>query len=297
MKFVKATRAKKKLRLALIGPTGAGKTRAALRIATGMGGRVALIDSEHGSATMYADHYDFAHLDLQSFSPDRYIEAIEAAEADGFDVLIIDSLSHAWSGKDGILEYVDRSKRNGNGFNAWGDATPKHNRLVEKLLSCKMHLIVTLRSKMEYVQEKDERTGKTTVRKIGLQPVQRDGVEFEFDVICDITQEHLLTVAKTRIDELDGVAVEKVGEQFGQRLRTWLDSGAEPVPPPPPEPTEADLRTAIGAELDRLGVQGDERTALVLQCNDGAKPRTVAELARVVDALKATETYEQKAAE
>jgi hypothetical protein len=238
--FQKATRTKKKLRAALLGPAGAGKTRTALEIAKGLGDKIALIDTEHGSASMYAHIVDFDALELASFSPDRYIEAIGAAEEAGYDVLVIDSLSHAWSGKGGILEFVDRSKKNGNSFNAWGDATPLQNKLVERLLTCRMHLIVTMRTKMEFVQEKDERTGKTIVRKIGLQPVQRDGVEYEFDVICDIDQSHTMTVAKTRIDSLDGEIIEKAGEPFGRRLRSWLDGGAPVKLAPVAAPTKVE---------------------------------------------------------
>lgn len=224
--FKKAVRTQKKLRAALLGPAGSGKTRTALEMAKGMGGKIALIDSEHGSASMYAHLIDFDSVELTSFAPSRYIDAIGEAEAAGYDVLVIDSLSHAWSGKDGILEFVDRTKKNNNSFNAWGDATPLHNQLVEKLLSCRMHLIVTMRTKMEHVQEKDERTGKTIVRKVGMQPVQRDGMEYEFDVICDIDQQHTLTVAKTRIDELDHLVIEKANGEFGAKIKRWLDGGA-----------------------------------------------------------------------
>lgn len=236
--FKKAVRTQKKLRAALLGPAGSGKTRTALEMAKGMGGKIALIDSEHGSATMFAHLVDFDTIELTSFAPSRYIEAIDAAEAAGYDVLVIDSLSHAWSGKDGILEFIDRTKKNNNSFNAWGEATPLHNQLVERLLSCRLHLIVTMRTKMEFVQEKDPNTGKTTVRKIGMQPVQRDGVEYEFDIICDIDQQHTLSVAKTRIDELDHLVIEKAGAPFGDRIKKWLDGGAarkpEIVKPPPP---------------------------------------------------------------
>lgn len=247
--FKKATRTQKKLRCALLGPAGAGKTRTALEIAKGIGEKIALIDTEHGSASMYAHIVGFDALELMSFSPDRYIEAITAAEQAGYDVLVIDSLSHAWTGKGGILEFVDRTKKNGNSFNAWGDATPLHNKLVERLLTCKLHLIVTMRTKMEFVQERDPQTGKTTIRKVGMQPVQRDGMEYEFDVICDIDQNHTLTVGKTRIDEIDGEIIEKAGEGFGRRLKGWLDGGA-PAPAPVVVPVTAGV-PAVRGEMDR----------------------------------------------
>jgi hypothetical protein len=289
VEFKKATRTKKKLRAALIGPAGAGKTRTALRMATGLGGKIALIDSEHGSASMYADFSDFDALELHSFSPDRYIEAIEAAERAGYDVLIVDSLSHAWSGKDGVLEFVDRTKRNGNSYNAWGDATPMQNRLVEKLLTCRMHLIVTLRSKMEYVQEKDERTGKTTIRKVGMQPVQRDGVEFEFDVIADVDQDHRLRVAKTRIDPIKGFETTEAGEDFGRRLRDWLDGGAPEAPM-----GTAKQKARIMSLLRDLGVEHG-KADYVASLNDGAKPSTEADFSRVIGELELRLAAKQRA--
>lgn len=254
--FKKATREAKKLRAALIGPTGAGKTRTALEMAKAFG-RVALIDSEHGSATMYADLVDFDHMELSSFAPERYIEAIEEAEAEGYDILIIDSLSHAWAGKDGILAYVDKRKSGDpkQSMSAWGSATPIQNRLVEKLLTCNLHLIVTLRSKMEHLIEKDEH-GKTTVRKIGLQPVQRDGIEFEFDVICDIDQDNLLKVTKTRIDDIKGIEVMQANEALGGKIKSWLDAGAPSTQPPaPPRMATQDQKDTMKTLLEALDVK------------------------------------------
>lgn len=300
--FKRATRTTKKLRAALLGPAGAGKTRTALEIARGLGERIALIDTEHGSASMYAHLVPFDCLELTHYAPDRYIEAIGQAEDAGYDVLVIDSLSHAWSGKGGILEFVDRTKRNGNSFNAWGDATPMHNKLVERLLSCKMHLLVTMRTKMEFVQEKDQASGKTIVRKVGMQPVQRDGMEYEFDLICDIDQGHTLTVGKTRIDLLDGEMIERAGADFGRRIRAWLEGGSPapaavaPVAPLSPA-TLKELQALALAELDRLkigdGMAGADlkaaRNAAVRRIA-GKAPRTAEDWQAVVEALEAEPT-------
>jgi len=294
--FKKATRTQKKLRLALLGPAGAGKTRTALEIAKGLGSKIALIDTEHGSATMFAHLVDFETVELMNFAPERYVEAIDAAEEGGFDVLVIDSLSHAWSGKGGILEFVDRTKKNGNSFNAWGDATPMQNKLVERLLTCKLHLIVTMRTKMEFVQEKDPSTGKTIVRKIGMQPVQRDGVEYEFDVIADIDQNHTLTIAKTRIDEIEGEIIEKAGVHLGVKLAKWLATGAEAKKIEAPEKFKpasgATDKAAVVLELARLGVAKVDAVRAVRQMNLGVLPEVALEWAAILVDLKEMTAWE-----
>jgi len=234
MNFVKATKKQSRLRLALIGPAGGGKTYTALSIGTSLvpGGRVALIDTERGSASKYAGIFEFDVLEMGSFAPAKYVEAIAAADAAGYDVVIIDSLSHAWTGKDGALEQVDRAGKrsnSGNTFNAWRDVTPQHNSMVEAILRSGAHVITTMRTKTEYVLEKDERTGKTAPKKVGLAPVQRDGLEYEFDVVGDLNNDHALTIGKTRCSALAGQYFEAPGEQVAQILRDWLTDGvAEP---------------------------------------------------------------------
>lgn len=240
--FKKATKEKKKLRLAIDGPSGAGKTYTALALASGLGERIAFIDSERGSARMYADKFAFDVVELEDHHPANYIKGIQAADQMGYDVLVIDSLSHAWSGKNGALELVDKASRNadggeGNSFTAWRRVTPVHNSLVDAILSSKCHVICTMRVKTAYSMEKNQK-GKMEPKKIGVEPIQRDGVEYEFDVVCDIDHMHEMRVSKTRITDIDGEVVHKPDAGFGQRLRRWLDSGAEPAPRPIMQPTE-----------------------------------------------------------
>ena len=232
MGFKKATKAAAKLRLGLIGPAGSGKTMTALRVAHGLGGRVAVIDTERGSASLYSGErgLDFDVLELDSYEAEKFIQAIGQAEAEGYDVLIIDSLSHAWAGKGGILEFVDKAaKRSGGGsFSGWRDATPLHNQLVDAILGAKLHVICTLRSKVEHVIE--QVNGRTQVRKVGLQPVQRDGLEYEFTVVGDVTQDHELIVTKTRAAWLKDQIVREAGEDLGKQLAAWLsDSNTGPT--------------------------------------------------------------------
>lgn len=249
MQFTKATKRQARGRVSLIGPSGSGKTYTALSIAKHLGGRVALIDTERGSASKYANLFDFDTLILDSFHPERYIEAILAAEQAGYDILVIDSLSHAWSGKDGALELVDRAAkrdRSGNSFSAWREVTPLHNKLVDAMLACRCHLIATMRSKTEYVQEKDDR-GKTVIRKVGLAPIQRDGLEYEFDVVADLDIDNNLIVSKTRCPDLHGAVIPKAGQEIAETLRAWLTDGA-PVPPAiSPLPTSVLMQAASAA--------------------------------------------------
>jgi AAA domain len=229
--FTKATKLQAKLRFALIAPPGAGKTWTALEIAKGLGGKIALIDTEHKSASKYAGHFDFDTAELETFSPETYIKAIQEAERLSYDVLIIDSLSHAWTGTGGVLEIVDRAKNanaSKNGFNAWSVGTPKHNALVEAILRCKCHVIATMRSKTEWVIEQGA-NGKNTPRKVGLGAVQRDGVEYEFDFVGLLDHAHMLTIDKTRWNEIEGAIIEKPDSSLGERLLGWLNDGATPA--------------------------------------------------------------------
>lgn len=241
----KATREQLKLRMAIDGPTGSGKTYTALRFAFSLASdpsKVGVIDTENRSASKYVgeapDNFPWAFdvVELESFHPQSYIEAIAAFETAGYEVLVIDSLSHAWDGAEGLLEQHDKStrKNGGNSWTAWRDVTPFHNKLIQAILQSKMHVIVTMRSKMEYAQIKDEKTGRTSVEKLGMAPVQRAGMEYEFDIVCDIDWSHNLLVSKTRCSVVDGKVEHKPGPLFIQPIRAWLNTGERPTPEPSP---------------------------------------------------------------
>jgi len=210
--------------MALIGPSGSGKTFSALRIATGLGGRIALIDTEHGTSRKYADLFGYDILELESFHPSNYVKAVLAATRAGYDTLIIDSLSHAWAGKDGALDLVDQAakrSKTANTYAAWRDVTALHNELIETILQADLHIIATMRSKTRYVLEQDDK-GKTQVRKVGLEAVQRDGLEYEFDIAADMDLDNNLIVTKTRCVALNKKVFREPGEDVATILRDWL---------------------------------------------------------------------------
>lgn len=226
--FTRATKMQAKLRMALTGISNSGKTWTALSIATGLGGSIALIDTERGSASKYAEYFAFDVLELENFHPEKYIEAIEAAGASGYAICIIDSLSHAWVGEGGALDlHTEAAKATGsaNSYMAWREITPLQNQLVEAVLRSPCHVLATLRSKAEYTLEKDQR-GKSVPRKIGLAPIQRPGLEYEFDLFGVLDDEHTLTITKSRFPRLSG-RIGKPGIEFGRILATELH-GAVP---------------------------------------------------------------------
>lgn len=227
MQIRKAERKKAKLRLGIAGPSGAGKTYSALKLAFGLGGKVGLIDTEHGSGDLYAHLGDYDIINIESpYTVQKYRDALKAFEDAGYSVIIIDSLSHAWAGEGGMLDKQGKiADRTGNSYTAWRQVTPDHNALVEDLLNSPCHVIATLRAKQEYVQEKDEK-GKTVVRKLGLAPVMRDGIEYEFTVFMDVDSSHNASASKDRTTLFDG-QVYRISEDTGKLLLGWLDSGVE----------------------------------------------------------------------
>jgi hypothetical protein len=247
MKFQKATKKQSRARIALMGPAGSGKTWNALELAValvGPEGKIAVADSERGSASKYSDRFEFDVNDLESSGPEVYIDAVQAAQAGGYDVLIIDSWSHAWMGKDGILERVD--KKGGFSGGGWRDMTPQHNRMVDAILSARLHVIVTLRVKTEYVVEKNDK-GKQVPRKVGLAPVQKDGVEYEFDVVGMLDEHNNIEITKTRCSALHGRVFQRETPQLGAAIKAWLTDGAPMPETPPKEETPPSSRSASRA--------------------------------------------------
>ena len=230
MGFRKAQRTKAKLRLAITGPAGSGKTYSALLLAFGIGGKIALIDTENGSGDLYANlgDYDICNLNAP-YTVEKYLNAIHEAENEGYDVIIIDSLSHAWNGEGGLLDRQSRlaETSRANSYTAWRQITPLHNKLINAMLTSPVHIIATMRSKTEYIQIENER-GKNEIKKVGLAPIQRDGMDYEFTTVFDLTPSHIVSVSKDRTTLFD-CSTFSITKETGELLREWLNEGEDKI--------------------------------------------------------------------
>jgi hypothetical protein len=248
MTLKRAQRKQAKLKLGMSAPSGGGKTIGSLLIAYGLmkkkypslkddelWSKIAIIDSENGSGELYVgaviDNIKIGEYNAVTLKPpfeaDKYTSAIEMCYEAGMEVAIIDSTTHLWSGAGGLLEQQGNiAKRTGNSYTAWRDVTPQHNRFIDTMLQTDMHIIATMRSKTDYVQEKDPNTGKTTVRKVGLNPIQKDGMEFEFTVFLEIDAEHNAFGSKDRTGVVDQKYF-KITPKTGMELMDWLESATD----------------------------------------------------------------------
>jgi hypothetical protein len=261
--FETATKDQARARIALAGPSGSGKTWTALTFAARFGGPYAVIDTERGSASKYAGPFTFDRLNLTSYDPRSLPKALAAAAAAGYETVIIDSLSRFWSGTDGMLEQVDNAGKRGYGgnqFGGWKEARPMENAMVEAMLGYPGHVIVTMRTKTAYDITTDDRGRKVPV-KIGLKPEQREGIEYEFDIVGDLDTENTLTVSKSRCSALSGAVVRRPDAAVADVILAWLDDG-RPVMDATwfrdqalREPDPAELRQ-LWSDARQLGING-----------------------------------------
>ena len=252
MEIRKAERRKARLRLGIASTSGAGKTYSALLLAFGLGGKVGLIDTENGSGDLYAHLGEYDIIPLQApYTVAKYREAIKVFETAGYNTIIIDSLTHAWAGEGGLLDkHGKMADAGGNSYTAWRKVTPDHNALVEAMLQSPSHIIAAMRSKTEYVLEKDAQ-GKMVPRKIGLAPIQREGMEYEFTVMMDISIDHIAHATKDRTSLLDGLFF-KITPDTGKLLNAWLESGKDapkPVVPAAEPAVEASVKVESAVKV------------------------------------------------
>jgi len=254
--FVPATKEQAKARVALAGPSGSGKSWTGLIIARGLAGpdgRIAVIDTERGSASKYAGPFKFDRLNMYRYDPRDLVKALASAAKAGYDVVLIDSLSRFWSGAGGMLEVVDNAAKRsygGNSFGGWKEARPIENDMIEAMLGYPGHVIATMRTKTAYEITKTD-SGKTVPVKIGLQPEQRGGIEYEFDVVADMDLENTLTVSKSRCPELSGRVINRPDGEVPETLLAWLTDG-EPARSPNAYRNLAIAKEATYEELQEL---------------------------------------------
>lgn len=235
----KATREKIYCKIALMAPSGGGKTYSALRLATGMAeeieketgkkARILMGNTEQKRGYYYANEFDYDIVDIEApHNPEKYVEFIKFAVDEGYDILIIDSSSHEWEGRGGCLELHQQA---GGQYQSWGKVTPRHNKFIEAIADSPIHIIATMRGKDQYEMSKDDR-GKTSVQKIGVGAKQREGFEYEFTCTFLIDQKTSMAEVQkdnTHIFENEGATL--LSEDYGRRIIQWANSGEGYTPP------------------------------------------------------------------
>lgn len=230
MQLRQSERRQAKIKMALQGSAGSGKTYSSLLLAKGLTNgdfsKVAIIDTENGSADLYAHLGNYNVLSLAPpFTPENYIKAIDVCEKAGIEVIIIDSISHEW---DELLDF--HSKLAGNSFTNWAKVTPRQKAFVDKILQTNTHIIATMRTKQDYVL--NQKDGKFIPEKVGLKSVQRDGLDYEFTLVFDVDIKHFVVSSKDRTGLFMGKPEFIISENTGKVILEWCNSGAKPVEVP-----------------------------------------------------------------
>lgn len=302
--FKKAQREQVRIKVSIAGPAGSGKTMSSLLMAYGITKaefpnlsdaevweKICVIDTENGSGSLYVGKQvgpttigAYNTIDLTPpFEPGVFVDAIHMAEEHGMNVIIIDSLSHAWAGVGGALDQQGKiAERSGNSWTAWRSVTPQHNKLVDAMLQSPAHIIANMRAKMEYQQTTSD-SGKKQVKAIGMGVVMREGIEYEFTVSFMLDYDHVASSTKDRTGIFDGKLF-TIDANTGKQMYAWLSSGAaptpksNPVPAPVAAPSEPDeqVKKAI-TMIDALAKEkcaaegGKEAVAAVVEETLGTK--------------------------
>lgn len=221
--FKKASRKRVFLKIGLMGPSGSGKTYSGLLLARGLaeGGQIAVLDTENGSASLYANVTDFDVVDVRApFHPKKAIEVINGAVSGGYKVLMIDSASHFW--KQILEEKEALDRRGGNSYTNWGKVKPLFEEFKQAFLQAPIHIVCCMRAKDEYVLEKNDR-GKEAPKKVGMGAILEPGAEYEYTTVFEVGMDHTVTASKDRTAMFDG-EVFKITDETGRRFLAWLDS-------------------------------------------------------------------------
>jgi len=225
MSFKKATKSQSKLRAAIFGASGSGKTYTSLKIAKGfqnvIQSQIAVIDTERGSASKYADKFDFDVMELEKKNIANYIDAIKEAQKAQYKILVIDSLSHAWQELLEEIDHIAQTKFKGNTWSAWSQGTPKQRSLIDAILNFDGHIIASMRAKTEWETNENKK-----LIRVGTSPEQGKGIEYEFDFLIEITTDHIATIIKDRSGKFQDRIIKNPDESFGSELIEWLNEGA-----------------------------------------------------------------------
>lgn len=244
----KAEKRQVKLKLGIQGPSGSGKTWGALALAKNLWpeAKVLVVDTENESASLYADNFEFDTIPLDPpFESVRYQECIDFAVKNGYDVLILDSVTHQWDGDGGILrrkEELDR-RPGANSWANWATFTPEHTQFVEAIKQAPIHILATMRTKQDYVLEQNDK-GKSKPVKMGMAPIQRDGFDYEFTIVFDVQMDHKATVSKNRTGLFEGKVVNIADKKIAKELKDWLEAGKAITYTPPTEAPEVPRQMA-----------------------------------------------------
>ncbi len=281
----KATRQKAKIRLGISAVSGGGKTYSAILVAKGLAkgdlSKVAIIDTENGSADLYSHLGEYNVYPLQApFSPERYISAIKECETAGMEVIIIDSITHEWDGKGGILEISN--SMTGNSYTNWAKLTPRHQAFIDAILQSSCHIITTVRRKQDYEMTTNSQ-GKLVPQKVGLKEVTREGFEYELTVNLELDIKHNATASKDRTGLFMGKPDFVPNEETGKAILEWCESGTQPLAPVYPKDTDR----KNGLSKPPAQISDEQQEVIDLWADKIAGCNSLAELKKVFDEGKA----------
>ncbi len=228
MQLQTAERKQAKIKMALQGPAGSGKTKGSLLLAYGLiqdWSKIAVLDSENKSAHLFADLGGYKVLSINPpFTPEQYVEAIHFAVAEGMEAVIIDSISAEWEGTGGILDI--HGSMAGNSFTNWNAITPRHHDFVQAMLQAPVHVIATIRSKQDYVLVTKD--GKQVPEKVGLKGITREGIDYEFTLVLELDIKHYATASKDRTGLFNDKPPFKLSSDIGKAILKWCNEGVSP---------------------------------------------------------------------
>lgn len=289
--FTKAARRAVKLKIGIDGPSGAGKTMGALALAKGItnGGKIAVGDSENGSAALYADRFDFDTVTIPDAKPATYTAIIDAAVDAGYDALVLDSITHAWQHVLSAKEEYDRANPKSNQWTNWGRFAPQWDALMKHILQAPIHIVATMRSKQAY--EQVENNGKKSIVKLGLQPQVRDGAEYEFGIVFSVNQAHRAEATKDRTGLFTGDMLDLCSHSLHNALVQWMNAGG-PAPQPAPEESASAEQLAKLSELTyHTAINADVKAKVARAVGRGISAETagkwIAQLGATIEAATA----------